>query len=107
MRPVPAEDRQKIISLYKDGMTRTAIAKAVGWSEGTVHNDIKAAGVQGAGRVTGIRTDPATEALIMELYGQALKASRSILDNEQFSAGKMRPYSTLAVYSLRPAERFR
>ena len=68
MRPAPPEDRQKIIDLYKDGMTRPAIARETGWSEGTVHNVIKAAGVQGAGRVTGIRTDPETEARVMEMY---------------------------------------
>ena len=70
MRPTPPEDRQKIIDLYKGGMTRPAIARETGWSEGTVHNIIKASGVVGAGRVTGIRTDPETEAQVMALYEQ-------------------------------------
>lgn len=70
MRPTPPEDRQKIIDLYKGGMTRPAIARETGWSEGTVHNIIKAAGVQGAGRATGIRTDPETEARVVEMYRQ-------------------------------------
>jgi len=70
MRPAPPEDRQKIIDLYKGGMTRPAIARETGWSEGTVHNIIKASGVVGAGRVTGIRTDPETEAKVMSLYEQ-------------------------------------
>lgn len=70
MRPAPPEDRQRIIDLYKDGMTRPAIARETGWSEGTVHNIIKASGVVGAGRVTGIRTDPETEAQVIALYEQ-------------------------------------
>jgi len=72
MRPASPEDRQRIVDLYKGGMTRPAIARETGWSEGTVHNIIKAAGVQGAGRVTGIRTDPATEARVMTLYEQGV-----------------------------------
>jgi Homeodomain-like domain len=72
MRPASPEDRQRIVDLYKGGMTRPAIARETGWSEGTVHNIIKAAGVQGAGRVTGIRTDPDTEAQIMALYAQGV-----------------------------------
>ena len=72
MRPAPPEDRQQIIDLYKDGMTRPAIARETGWSEGTVHNIIKASGVVGAGRVTGIRTDPETEAQVMALYEQGV-----------------------------------
>ena len=72
MRPAPPEDRQRIIDLYKDGMTRPAIARETGWSEGTVHNIIKASGVVGAGRVTGIRTDPETEAQVMALYEQGV-----------------------------------
>lgn len=72
MRPASPEDRQRIIDLYKGGMTRPAIARETGWSEGTVSNIIKAAGVQGAGRVTGIRTPPETEAEIMALYEQGV-----------------------------------
>jgi transposase-like protein len=72
MRPAAPEDRQRIISLYKDGMTRPAIARETGWSAGTVDNIIRSAGVQGAGRVTGIRTGPETEAQIMELYEQGV-----------------------------------
>ena len=53
-------------------MTRPAIARETGWSEGTVHNIIKASGVVGAGRVTGIRTDPETEAQVMALYEQGV-----------------------------------
>lgn len=53
-------------------MTRPAIARETGWSEGTVQNIIKAAGVQGVGRVTGIRTDPETEAQVMALYEQGV-----------------------------------
>jgi transposase len=70
MRPAPPEDRQKIIDLYKNGMTRPAIARETGWSEGTVHNIIKASGIVGAGRVTGVRTDPETEALVVSMYEQ-------------------------------------
>ncbi len=72
MRAASPEDRQRIIDLYQDGMTRPAIARETGWSEGTVHNIIKAAGVQGAGRVTGIRTEPAIEAQVMALYEQGV-----------------------------------
>ena len=72
MRPTPPEDRQRVVDLYKDGMTRPAIARETGWSEGTVHNIIKAAGVQGAGRVTGIRTDPDTEARVIAMYQQGV-----------------------------------
>jgi DNA invertase Pin-like site-specific DNA recombinase len=70
MKAAPPEDRQRIIDLYKSGMTRPAIARETGWSEGTVHNIIKASGIVGAGRVTGVRTDPETEALIVALYEQ-------------------------------------
>lgn len=79
MRAAPPEDRQRIIDLYKSGMTRPAIASETGWSEGTVHNIIKASGVVGTGRVTGIRTDPETEALVLELYDQGI-TWREIMD---------------------------
>lgn len=35
----------------------------------------------------------------LELLRSALQARRPVIDNEQFSAGEMRPYSTLTVYS--------
>ena len=68
MRPAPPEDRQRIIDLYKNGMTRPAIARETGWSEGTVQNIIRAEGIAGAGRVTGIRTSPEVEAQVIEMY---------------------------------------
>jgi DNA invertase Pin-like site-specific DNA recombinase len=70
MRPAPPEDRQRIIDLYKGGMTRPAIARETGWSEGTVQNIIRASGIAGAGRVTGVRTAPEVEAQVMALYKQ-------------------------------------
>lgn len=70
MRPAPPEDRQRIVDLYKDGMTRPAIARETGWSQGTVDNIIRASGVVGASRVTGIRCSPETEAQVMALYEQ-------------------------------------
>jgi transposase-like protein len=69
---VQPEDRQRIISLYKDGMTRPAIARETGWSVGTVDRTIKNAEVTGAGRVTGTRMPPEDEAEIVALYGQGI-----------------------------------
>ena len=53
-------------------MTRPAIARETGWSEGTVQNIIRASGVAGAGRVTGVRTSPEVEAQVMVLYEQGV-----------------------------------
>lgn len=72
MKAASPEDRQKIINLYESGMTRPAIARETGWSEGTVHNIIKASGVVGAGRVTGVRTAPEVEAEVMALYKEGV-----------------------------------
>jgi len=72
MRPAPQEDHDRIINLYKGGMTRPAIAQETGWSQGTVSNIIKASGIVGAGRVTGTRTSPETEAQVMALYEQGV-----------------------------------
>jgi len=70
MRPTSPQDRQRVIDLYIAGETRPAIATATSLSVGTVGNIIREAGITGAGRATGVRTGPETEAQVMALYGQ-------------------------------------
>jgi hypothetical protein len=75
MRPyvrTTPESRQRICDLYKAGKTLPEIAAETGFSEATVGNVVRAAGIVGAGRTTGIRTDPETEALVMRLYEQGV-----------------------------------
>ncbi len=66
------ESRQQICDLYKAGRTLPQIATETGFSPQTVTNVVRAAGITGAGRTTGIRTDPETEALVMSLYRQGV-----------------------------------
>jgi uncharacterized protein YerC len=73
------ESRQRICDLYKAGRTLPQIATETGFSEATVGNVVRAAGIVGAGRTTGIRTSPETEALVMEMYGQG-KTWREIME---------------------------
>jgi DNA invertase Pin-like site-specific DNA recombinase len=75
MRPyvrTTPETRQRICDLYKAGKTLPQIAAETGFSTATVSNVVKAARIVGAGRTTGVRTDPATETLVMELYNQGI-----------------------------------
>jgi len=66
------ESRQRICDLYKAGKTLPQIADKTGFSAATVSTVVRAAGITGAGRTTGLRTDPETEALVMSLYGQGV-----------------------------------
>ena len=70
------ETRQRICDLYQAGRTIPEIAALTGFSAGTVTNVARAAGITGAGRTTGIRTDPETEARIMALYEQGATWAR-------------------------------
>jgi hypothetical protein len=70
-RTTPA-DRQLIQDLYTSGLTIPQVAAQSGYSEGTVSNVARAAGILGAGRTTGIRTSPEVEAQIVALYEQGI-----------------------------------
>ena len=82
MRPyirTTPETRQRICDLYKAGKTLPQIAAETGFSGATVSNVVRAAGIVGAGRATGVRTDPAIEALVMEMYAEG-KTWREIME---------------------------
>jgi hypothetical protein len=70
-RTTPA-DRQLIQDLYTSGLTIPQVAAKSGFSEGTVSNVARAAGILGAGRTTGIRTSPELEAQIIALYERGI-----------------------------------
>lgn len=71
-RRTTPESRQQICDLYKAGRTLPEIAAQTGFSVATAINVVRAAGITGAGRTTGVRTSPEDEGRVMALYEQGI-----------------------------------
>lgn len=71
-RRTTPETRQQICDLYQAGQTLPQIAAVTGFSDDTVSSVVRAAGITGAGRTTGIRTSPEIEALVVAWYDQGM-----------------------------------